>query len=362
MSPAPPRILVLRLSALGDLVFALPALQALRHQFPQAHLAWLTEDRHAGLLRGHPEVDEVLVFPRSLWRGTRGLRRLPALGALADHLLTLRRGRPWDLVLDFQGNLKSALHLLFLPLERSVGFDRPVAREGAWRFLRERVPDPGRVHRSERDLALVRHLGYRGPIPQPAPWPLSRQAREAVDLRLGHELATPPRARPGGPVVLLHVEVSDYGRDKEWPQERWRELAAGLAAAAGARVLVLWTAASRRRALDFVQAAEGACELAPPTPDLEHLMALTDRASLLIGTDSGPVHLAALRGTRVLALFGPTDPLRYRPPGPRVEVLSALAEGQEPPPRDRSRRSPLMEALDTPRVLEAALGMLSTSS
>jgi len=357
--PPDPRILLVRLSALGDLVFALPALQALRHLFPQARIAWLAEDRCAALPRSHPEVDETLVFPRGRWRRARGPgAHLRALGELADHFLGLRKHGRFDLVLDLQGNLKSALHLLCLRAGHTLGLDRPASREGARFFVRQRVPDPGRVHRVERDLALVRALGWTGPPPAAIRWVVETQAARDVDLRLGHFLAVPEEAREGGPLVLLHTEVTAYGRDKAWPEERWLALARILTREHGARVLLLWDESSRLRVLRRVEAAAGHATLAPPTPSLEHLMALTDRAALVVGTDSGPVHLAAYRGTPVLCLHGPTDPQRYRPWGPRVRVLHALPDDELPPPRDRSRPSPLMARIPVAEVAAAAGEML----
>ncbi|KAA3607179.1 MAG: lipopolysaccharide heptosyltransferase family protein [Planctomycetota bacterium] len=358
--PPNPRVLFLRMSALGDLVFALPALQALRHHLPQARIEWLVEDRCAGLLQSHPGPDELLIYPRGQWKQAQGFRgRRRALATLLDHLLQLRGRPPYDLILDFQGNAKSALHLLFARGRHSFGFDKPAAREGAQRFVAHRIADPGRVHRTERDLSLVRALGYQGPAPPPVAWELDRQAKREVDLRLGHFLSTPEAAREDGPLVLLHTEVTDYGRDKAWPPSRWLQISRALVQACGARVLLLWTPADRSQVLAKVEASEGCCGLAPPTPTLDHLMAVTDRASLVLGTDSGPVHLAAHRGSPVLALFGPTDPERYAPYGPRVRCLYALADGQEPPPRDRSGPSPLMAEISVEEVLNAALEILA---
>ncbi|MBC8327409.1 MAG: glycosyltransferase family 9 protein [Planctomycetes bacterium] len=340
LGTAPPprdaRILALRLSALGDVVFAMPAVLALRQLVPEGRVDWLTEDRHAELLRGFPGVDEVLSFPRRAW-GRRGGAR-----AMLRHLRALR-GRRYDLVVDFQGNLKSALQLLTARAPRKLGFDRPAAREGAQRFLSERVADPGRVHRAERDLRLARRLGFTGDAPAPGPWPLPVPAAAPV-------------AGDRRPRVLLHTSVTAYGRDKEWPRPRWVELARGLDGA-GLRVELLWTGGQRAEVEDLAEST-GCAFLAPATPGLHHLMALTDAADLLIGTDSGPLHLASLRGTPVVGLYGPTDPLRYAPPGPRQRVVSVLPEGEAPPVRDRSCRSPLMDALDAASVQRAALDLL----
>lgn len=333
------RVLVVRLSALGDLVFALPILPALHRALPGCSVDWLAEDRCADLPRSHPLVRETLVFPRAAWRGGRGFFQL------WGHLRALRERPPYDLILDLQSNLKSALHLHYLRGHKA-GFDAPLAREGAQRFVDLRAPDPGRVHRCVRDLSLLEAAGHPTGAPAYGAWELPVGA--------GSDL-TIPRA----PYVLLHVSVTSYGRDKEWPAERWAELAQALKAA-GRRPLALWTPGDRPRVDEIVKLADGAVELAPATPSLAALMRLCDGADLLIGTDSGPVHLAALRGTRVLALYGPTDPVVYAPPGARVRVIYAGEPGVAPPPRDRSRRSPLMERISAAAVADAALSESST--
>jgi len=335
------RVLVVRLSALGDLVFALPVLPALRRALPGCTIDWLAEDRCADLPRSHPLVAETLVFPRGAWRGGRGFF------AVWRQLRALRARPPYDLILDLQSNLKSALHLHYLR-GRKAGFDAPLAREGAQRFVDVRAPDPGRVHRCARDLSVLEAAGLCVGAPEYASWPLPAGAAAGL-------------ARPDSPYVLLHVSVTAYGRDKEWPAGNWADLARALRAA-GRRPLALWTPGDRPRVDEIVARAGGALELAPATPSLAALMALCDGAELLIGTDSGPVHLAALRGSRVLALFGPTDPVVYAPPGPRARVLYAGAPGAEPPPRDRSRRSPWMERITAEAAAAAALASLSESA
>jgi lipopolysaccharide heptosyltransferase I len=324
------------LSALGDLVFALPVLHALHRELPGCRVDWLAEDRCAGLPRSHPLVAETLVFPRREWRGGRGFL------SLWRHLRGLARREPYDLILDLQSNLKSALHLWHLR-GRKAGFARPLAREGAHRFLDLRAPDPGPVHRSRRDLAVLAAAGIAPGEPVFAGWPLP---------------GAPPLALPPRPFVLLHCGVTSYGRDKEWPEERWAALARGLRAA-GRAPYALWTPADRPRIERIAAAADGSLLPAPPTPDLAALMALCDAAELLVGTDSGPTHLAAMRGTPVVALFGPTDPRLYAPPGPRARVVYPGAPGEPPPPRDRSRRSPWMERISVAEALAACAETIS---
>lgn len=332
------RVLVVRLSALGDLVFALPVLHALHRGLPGCRVDWLAEDRCADLPRSHPLVSDTLVFPRRAWRGGLGV------GAVWRHLRGLTRLPPYDLILDLQSNLKSAMHLWHLR-GRKVGFGPPLAREGSARFLDARAPDPGRVHRCARDLAVLAAAGVEVGAPVFAPWPLPAGASAGLQP-------------PPGRYALLHCSVTAYGRDKEWPAERWAALARGLRDA-GRAPLALWTPADRGAVERVVAAAGGALGWAPATPSLGALMRLCDGAELLVGTDSGPTHLAAMRGTPVVALFGPTDPETYAPPGPRARVVYAGAAGEPPPPRDRSRRSPWMERITVERVLSACVASLN---
>ncbi len=343
--PEDGRILAIRLSALGDIVFALPALRALRAARPKAHLAWLVEDRHAALLRGHPAIDELMVYPRRELRGLRGI------GRLMKHLRALRRSGHWDLVVDFQSNLKSAMQVGRLSSDAKIGFDKPVAREGAQRSYGTRVDVAPRTARARRDLALVEAAGLAGDNPlqwieQADAWPLPEEAVSAyADL--------------DSTAVLLHVTTTDYGQDKAWLAERWAELANRLRQD-GLRPMALWTPADRAVVDEIVTAADGALELAPSTPSLAHLMALTDRAAMLLGTDSGPLHLTARRGGKVVGLFGATDPAIYAPPGPKIEVVYPGAPNEAPPKRDRSCRAPWMERIDVDTVHAAAQRLLDS--
>ena len=331
--PQNPRILAIRMSALGDIVFALPVLDALHEALPGAQIDWLVEDRHAAVLLGHPGIHEVIQVPRKSWKGGRGM------APMWQHLRGLRKRGQYDLVLDFQSNLKSALQLLFLKSPAKVGFAPPVAREGAHRFHKFHAEVPARMQRTERDLQLLRMLGCQGEANFQGAWELGGDttARYA-DLPNSY--------------TLLHTTTTIYGQDKLWPAECWAELAVALSDA-GKTPLLLWTPADKAKVEEVAALAKGAATLAPATPSLAHLMALSDGAECLIETDSGPVHLAAYRGTMVIALFGPTDPVVYHPPGKQVRIVYAGEEGEVPPPRDRSRRSPWMDRISVAMVMDA---------
>lgn len=347
--PPQARILCLRLSALGDIVFALPALHALRQALPEAEIHWLTEDRHASLLAGHPHIDQLHQFPRKSWRMGRGL------GPMWSHFRGLREGGRFDLVFDFQGNLKSALQEVFIPSKHKIGFDAPIAREGSQRFLDHRISVEARTARYRRDLALVEACGWSGTPPLRHRWPLAAEAEQAMAGTLTDG------------TILLHTTTTDYGRDKAWAQASWRRLAC-LLLEQGHTLRLLWTAAEEPEVHAHVEAvhdfmgADADIALAPATTSLAHLMALLDQAKGFIGTDSGPLHLGAYRGTPVVGLFGATDPLIYTPPGEQVRVVYGGEEGEAPPPRDRSRRSPWMDRIAPEAVVDALDELLRAQS
>jgi ADP-heptose:LPS heptosyltransferase len=333
------------MSAMGDVVFALPVAEALRQWLPNAHIGWLIEDRHASLLKGHPCIDELVVFPRHA-------SPLSSFSALKK----IRQTGPWDLVLDLQSKAKSALQLIALRSKRKIGFSKPVAIEGAHWFSHETVPASKDWHHTYRNLSMLKHLGWPGEVKIPnsaldaAPpfaWPMPVEIVAAIQAELA-----------GPAPILLHLTVSAYGKDKEWPLESWAELAKNLAAD-GHPVKVLWTQTDRQKADDLVAQIGGGVDFAPATPSLQHLMALLDSAKLVIGCDSGPLHLAAKRGTPVLGLYGPTYPPQCCPPGPH-QVVSVLADGIKPPPRQRQVPSPLMKELSANQVFKAAAEMLQT--
>jgi heptosyltransferase-1 len=300
------RILLVRLSAIGDVLQCLHGLADLRASRPDASIHWLVEDRCAAVLEGHPHLDGIVVFERKAFR--REWARPWLWPAAVARLLRLRRAlldlRP-DAAVDLQGNLKGAL------LCRLSGAPRRLAlapghggREGAHRFATEIVPlPPAPVHRADRARALLAPLGARP---------------GAGSARVG---AVAPAGPAPAPYAVLHPGVSGFGAFKRWPAERWAELARAIRERAGCDVLL--TAGPGEEALaDRVAALSGgAARRAAPTPSLADLGRLLARAAVVVGADTGPVHMAALLGAPTVALFGPKDPAVYAPRGPRVAVV-----------------------------------------
>ncbi len=298
------RILLVRLSALGDVVQSLAALAALRAARPESEIGWLVEDRHGGVLRGHPQIDRIFTFERQ--KG--------ALGAAWRVRGEVRAWRP-DVAIDLQGNLKSAILTRLTGAPRRIGLPRGEAREGAHRFATDTVPPgPDREHRADRALRLVAPLGAVPGAPVVPP----RISDEAI-AAMSSALAALGMTRGG--YALLVPGTSDFGAFKRWSPTRFGELAARLRAERGLPSLVSFGPGQRGLAEAAVAASFGAARLAPETKGLDELLALLRDAALVVGADSGPVALASVLGTRTVALFGPKDPAVYAPRGPRTEVV-----------------------------------------
>ncbi len=283
-------VLVVRLSSLGDVLFAVPAVQALLDSGLAGRVSWLVEDRAAPLLAAVPGLHEIVVVPR-----TRPARWLP-------HALALRRRRD-DLVLDLQGTLKSRIQLALLRSPRKVGFDSTLAREGADRALDEALaPPPWAVHRVTQGLALVAALGV--PVRRPPPRPVLRvdaAARERARRFLSG-------LSGDGPAVVLHPGTSAFGELKRWPADRFAALGMLLAVRAGARLVVTGSPAEAPLVAAVRAGLPPAATAAPPAGTLQDLAALLAEADLVVAADSLPLHLANALGTPVVGLYGPKDP------------------------------------------------------
>jgi heptosyltransferase I len=297
------RILIVKLSSFGDVLHALPTLEALREAYPLAHITWLVEASYAPLLSGHPALDEVWIGPR--------LR--PAEFFSGPNLTRLRRliqqlrARPFDLVLDVQGLLKSAVWVALARSPRKVGYDK--TRELSYLALTERVPpfDP-EAHAVWRYLNLAHYLGAPPTLPR---------FRLNLDVAVDSAALIPPEA--GRPLVVLHPGAR--WASKLWPPASWARLAEWFYAQ-GFQVAVTGSRADR----ELVAAIAAQCQtpllnLAGST-SLAELAAILRQARMAVTTDTGAMHLAAALGTKVAALFGPTAPWRTGPFGDGHQIVS----------------------------------------
>lgn len=303
MKPGNPRLLLVKLSSLGDVIHTLPTLEALRSLYPEAHITWLVEEAQAPVLTGHPALDEVWPLPRL--RPGKGR----FLSDLRDSLNMARRVReqPFDLVIDLQGLLKSAVWVALTRSPRKLGYDR--TRELSYLALSERLaPYDPEAHAVWRYLNVARSLGA------PAQTPRFRLGLP-LSANLSH-LLPPETAQP-----LAVVHPGARWPTKLWPASRWAQLAGWLARDKGFRVVLTGSSGDRELARKIVaQTALPLLNLAGRT-SLAELAAVLKKAQLAVTTDTGPMHLAAALGTPVAALFGPTAPWRTGPFGEGHEVV-----------------------------------------
>ncbi len=310
-----PRILVIRMGAMGDVIAALPAVASLKHSIPHSKITWLVEPRWRPLLEANPYVDSVMLFDRRNLAGWRtAWREL--------------RSAHFDLGVDFQGLVKSALVATVARPERIFGFSTPHVRESpaAW-FYSTKVSIRS-SHAVDRNLELAAAAGASSVLrtfPLPAGVPEGRL--------------------PEGDFILASP-LAGWGA-KQWPLEYYSQLAEKLRRDCGLPLVLNAPAPIR---------AQGVETHVSGIPGLIHA---TRRAVAVIGVDSGPTHLAAALGKPGVAIYGPTDPARNGPYGGTFSVLrSPQAETTykrtEQPDRSMLEIQPaqVFEALET--VLSAA--------
>lgn len=326
-----PRILIVRTSAIGDVVHGLPVLNALREAMPEAFLAWAVEGRAADLLRGHRALDEIvpvrrgwLKSPGEVWRLRRRLR-----------------GLRFDVALDLQGLTKSALVAWLSGAPRRIGFDGRDGRELSRWLNNERVLPTAR-HVVDRNLELLRALGVR-PAQVRFDLPESPPDRAAVERAL---------ASLGLTGAFAVINPGAGWPSKLWPPARFAGVARHLAARWALPALVVWAGDEERGwAEQIVAQAAGAARLAPPT-SLAELAALARRAAIFVGSDTGPLHLAAAVGTPCVGLYGPMPAERNGPYGPaHVAVQEVCLTGGSRQRRNAGPES--MEAISVERASAA---------
>lgn len=301
------RLLVLRLSALGDVIHTMPAVVALAEAIgPAALIGWVVEEPLAELVSVVAPVDRVFPVATKRWRSEpfRATTRAD-LAALRRELGAFSRGQT---SVDFQGLIKSAVLGALSGASRRLGFAPRALRERmAALFYTERIEVDTSMHVVEWNLALARAAGASAAVSP-------RPDYSAFALDSSGSLNWIRQARP---VVLL----PGAGRpDKHWNIERFRLLAERLAKLLGMKSLVAWGPAERHLAEDV--AADGTATVAPPT-DLRQLAFLLRHSRLVIAGDTGPLHLADALGTPVIGLFGPTDPRRNGPYGQPDQVVES---------------------------------------
>lgn len=309
------RLLIVRLSAMGDVAHTLPAAQALRDAFPKAMIGWLIEERWAELLcapdtprRGtrsaqRPLADWVHTVDLKGWR--KSLFRMRTAEQIARVWNDVRSAH-YDFAVDLQGAMRSAVLARWSGVPIVYGAAQPREAAASLWYTR-RVITLG-THVVEQNLSIVESILGR-PLTVPAvEVPRDTAAEERIAKRLG-EL--------GASDFVIVNPGAGWGA-KQWPAERYGQVARRLASC-GTQPLVNYGPGEEELAREVERASEGTARSFQCT--IGELAALTRRAKLFIGGDTGPLHLAAALKIPVVAIFGPTDPARNGPYGTRSVVL-----------------------------------------
>ncbi|MCX6997545.1 MAG: lipopolysaccharide heptosyltransferase II [Kiritimatiellaeota bacterium] len=331
--PAGGRLLLVGVNWLGDAIMSMPALQALRARAPAAHIALLTKPHLLALWRMHAAPDELLTWESGGWGTGRTVAAVRARGFAAAYILP--------------NSFRAALIPWLARVPERVGFPGHFRRVLLTRVLTP-AAEPGRRHQTDEMLELLApECGARPPAPPrltPPPDAAAAAQRRCRGL-----------ARP----LIAVLPGAARGPSKRWPGPHFAALGRLLRARLGATVLLLGAPDETALCAELARTiGDGAHNLAGQTA-LPELAALLQASDLVVGNDSGGIHLAAALGTPVVGLFGITDPGRTGPLGPRVRILQRNPGGARDVPRDSRPARESLAALLPEEVLTAAVELLA---
>ena len=317
------RVALVLPSAIGDVVHGLPLVNSLRAAASDIHLTWIIQPAPHGLVGGHPAVDEFVLFHRKRgWRGYQDVWKAV-------------RDQQFDLVLDPHPYLKSGLLTAMLRAPRKIGFDRARSKDLNWLFTTERIPARPLAHVMDQNLEFLDYLG----VPRRLEWHLDSTPEEITR----YATLLPAVEAPTVALVLASSKA-----DKDWPAERYPELAERLRSEVGARVILVGGLSERESAV--AARIPGALDLR--AWDLRRLAFLLSRADAVVSPDTGPLHIAVALGTPSVALMGHTNPRWMGPVRFRDLMLDAYGNPGENYLPSREYRAGRMERIRVQQVLE----------
>jgi len=348
----PVNILIVKLSAIGDVVHALPFLEVLKNGFPEARIDWLVEESASRIIEGHPAIGRVIISRRKSWQDQmRKVRNLfPVMGEAARFLKDVR-SREYDLIIDLQGLLKSGILVGLSKGKRKVGMSG--SREGASLFLNEW---PIRVdydqHAIDRYLKVAESLGC-GPVKWDGHIPISAPDRRLIDQIL---VSSGMDKKP-----FVAINPIARWRTKLWRPERFAILADRIIDEMECEVVFTGSNLDEQIIGDITGVMKtGALNLAGQT-NLKELAYFYSRCKLLITTDTGPMHMAVSMGCPVVALFGPTAPWRTGPYGKGHKVIRADVECS-PCLKKRCDHMKCMDDITVEKVFEGVRELITERS
>jgi heptosyltransferase-1 len=353
------KILIVRLSALGDIVHALPVLSAIKHAHPDAQVDWLVEENYASILSIAAGLRRrIIVRARKSFETPDAV----SFGGLLGYKNAAKFlwNQDYDAALDLQGLIKSAVWARASMATRIIGFDAPNLREAQAAFLYsetvtphvgpsgQQSNGPTGAHVIHKNLSILSALKISpGAIEMPLTPHASADTTAAIDTA-------------GGPLRYVVLNPGAAWPNKRWPPERFGALAAALQDRTGLRSLVTWGPAEQELATAVVNASDGSASLAPAT-SVSDLAVLMREAALVVSGDTGPLHIAAAMGAPLVGLYGPTWPERNGPWDPKDVVISRANVCVCHHKRQCLRGAPCINEITLDEVVDASVRRLRGS-
>ncbi len=324
------RVCIVMMSAVGDTVHVLPVITALKRANPAMRLTWVLQPGPASLVRGHPLVDDILLFDR-----TAGLK------GFLDIRSQLRK-RAFDVVINLQVYFKAGIVTAFTTAPVKLGFDRARARDGNWLFTTHRIPPHPMQHVQDQYFEFCDWLGVpHEPVEWGlGPWPSERAWQREFFGRLD---------RPAAPIV-----VATSKSEKDWMPERWAEVCDVLYADFGLQPVLVGGRTRREERAERVILERARCKpVSALGSGLRNLVSIFDGSALVLSPDTGPLHISVALDRPVVSLLGYLNPKRVGPYRKfRDLMIDAYGEPGEDYPVSMESRSGRMERIQVRDVLD----------
>ena len=284
------RICIVMMSAVGDAVHVLPVINAIKRDHPHSHITWVLQAGPATLVRGHPNVDEIILFDRK-----------KGVTAFLDISRELRK-RQFDLLIDLQVYFKAGLITAMSGAKRRLGFDRARARDANWLFTTERIPPHPMQHVQDQYFEFLAQLGIS---PEPVTWNLGPWP---------DELEWQKSFIAGFDRPIASIVVATSKPEKDWIPERWASVCDILSDKYGLQpVLVGGNSDRETTAAATIMSLSKSKPVSALGSGLRKLVSILDASQLVLSPDTGPLHMTVALGRPVISLIGYTDPRRTGP-------------------------------------------------
>ncbi len=317
------RICIVMMSAVGDAVHVLPVINAIKRSHPSSHITWVLQAGPASLVRGHPAVDEILIFDRS-----KGVQ------AFFDISRELRRRR-FDLLIDLQVYFKAGLITAMSGAKRRLGFDRARARDANWLFTTERIPAHQMLHVQDQYFEFLAQIGI---TPEPITWSLGPWADE-IEWQQNFVAGID---RP-----IASIVVATSKPEKDWLPERWAAVADILSEEYGLQPVLVGGSSDREtHAAATIAALSRSKPVSALGSGLRKLVSILDASEIVLSPDTGPLHMTVALDRPVISLIGYTDPRRTGPYRKFHDlIIDAFHDGGDPGPITMKTKSDRMSRI-----------------